>query len=806
MHFVVVIFILIFFNLNIGITAEGETALGEIGTERTSQIDVNAARALLEKIEKSVLLDKSQAKLSLASFEKTLSDESLAALGSQIENAYGHIALLNGNFPEASRRLLNARSIAEKTGNIEQEAESYRREGIMYFLLDSPLYALEQINKSLSLHKQSGSIKILDSVASIVEIYEYLEQYDDMKRYALLLLEEATEKNDFGDIAAAHNNLALAFIKEENFAQARIHLRHESAASELSTDESNFSLYFAKAKLAIAEGNYETALDHIQIHNQKIKDSDFVVGLPGAMILESDARRANGEIDTAITIAQEALTLIEELNLSVYKVKALDKLSTLYEITGDFEKALSTQNQLIKVMREQRQFNSLQLLAVNRSKLDLAATTHQMEKLQQRNKVIELKQKNQLMLIIVSVLAILLLSFLAFYLRKKVEVTQKADKAKSEFLARISHEIRTPISAIMGLTNLSLERVRDKGISTNLQQINSTSYHLLTLVNDLLDFSKIEAGKMTLESTSFEVEDVVKKAIDMISIEANNKKVVTNISIMQDVPKMVKGDPHRLQQVLNNLLSNAIKFTDKGSISVTVSNQPSQSNNELNPKLKFEVRDSGCGISELEQSRLFSAFTQADESITRRYGGTGLGLTIAKELVELMGGEIWLESAMRLGTIFYFTISYEKLNEVLPEKNKKTETHGKKQYSDLNNIHILLAEDHELVRKVIIGYLDTINPQITVVNNGKEAIDILEHDESINIFITDHQMPIMDGITATKFIRKNLKLDIPIIALTAHATTGEIEDSKAAGVDAYLTKPADPILLLETIESLLIKK
>ena len=356
-------------------------------------------------------------------------------------------------------------------------------------------------------------------------------------------------------------------------------------------------------------------------------------------------------------------------------------------------------------------------------------------------------------------------------LQKHIKEIEKLSKVKSEFLANMSHEIRTPLNAILGFIKIMKEE-DDGKFEKYLNIIDSSSQTLLTIINDILDISKIEAGKMNIEYIDFHSEEIY-NAIELFEERAKEKNIDFKVKFI-NVPEYLYSDVHRIKQIISNLISNAIKFTPE--------NKKIETKIEYKDnKLYVEVKDEGIGIPKEKLNTIFNAFSQADSSTTRKYGGTGLGLTISHKLVELLGGELKVESELDKGSKFYFEIPI-KIGKNLKNKIKDND-------DDINpNIKILIAEDNEANQMFMKVILKKLNINFDLANNGKEVVKLAKQNR-YNLILMDINMPIMNGIEATKKIREFS--NVPIIALTASALDGDKEKFLECGMNDYLSKPLD---------------
>ncbi|MCL2707966.1 MAG: ATP-binding protein, partial [Defluviitaleaceae bacterium] len=386
-----------------------------------------------------------------------------------------------------------------------------------------------------------------------------------------------------------------------------------------------------------------------------------------------------------------------------------------------------------------------------------------------------------------------------------------ASKAKSEFLANMSHEIRTPMNAIIGMTTIAQSTGDLEKKDAAIGKIKNASNHLLGVINDILDMSKIESGKFELSPVEFNFEKMLQRTAGVVNFRIEERKQKLSLSIDASIPKTLVGDQQRLAQVVANLLSNAAKFTpENGSIDVKAALVKNE--NGL-CEIKTEVTDTGIGISREQQAKLFQSFMQAESSTSRKFGGTGLGLVISKRIVEMMGGKIWIESEPGVGTTFFFTVSLGIAEPGKTEGQQTKDADG----SDAKDIkglfsgkRLLLAEDVEINREIVIALLEPTEIEIDCAANGFEAVKIYgERPDRYDIIFMDLQMPEMDGFEATRLIRgvdSPRAVRVPIVAMTANVFKDDIENCIAAGMDDHVGKPLDFELVMDKLRDYLLER
>jgi signal transduction histidine kinase/CheY-like chemotaxis protein len=566
--------------------------------------------------------------------------------------------------------------------------------------------------------------------------------------------------------------------------------------SEL-TENSQSSLAAEKKTITLQKEQEES----INVDNQN-NTADHYYGAIGPLVLKAQAYFEQQDSSKAIPYLEEAFILTQEKNEVSSTAWIALTLHQCYLATGQYKKSLQMFQLAVELRDSINNMENAKAAIQQHVKSDYEKQKAIDDLINEKMLAIETQKKEtQQKLSIAIGIGLLLISILALFVFNRLKVTRKqkgiieaqkkkveqSEKYKEQFLANMSHEIRTPMHAISGMTNILARKEHLKHQEKFLHAIRQSSRNLLVILNDILDLSKIAAGKIAIQSIPMNIREVVLNVSDLLRVKAEEKGLSLQAVLAADIPEYIYGDPTRLNQILLNLLGNAIKFTEKGSVSLSVTT--------VVDKLRFAIRDSGIGIPKDQMDNIFKSFEQVNDSITRKHGGTGLGLTITKQLITLQNGTIWVESQENLGSTFFFELPLIPVEIQKSLTHQITEDQLKEMAARLSGKSILVVEDDELnaiiAQEDLEYYIDDVT--IGFAENGREALRQFEKGH-YDLILMDIQMPVLNGYETTQAIRKieaanGTHKPIRIIAMTASLQKSEIDLCYAAGMDGYIPKP-----------------
>jgi Signal transduction histidine kinase len=660
----------------------------------------------------------------------------------------------NGAYDEGLEILQDALVIAHEIKNKPLEARTYNNFGYIYRDIGELAEALNYFEKALAINERTGD-EVAQSVnlASIAYVHYDLNDYEHALEFALRCLPIFERANDLHRLTSLYTILGNIYFKQDEYGEALRYFEENLQHAEVDTPLYLLAIsglgkvYYKMHDFNNARKYLKEALERSEtLGNAEVQIiSHFYLGR--LMMDESIFRQALQHMNAAFDLAQEYSRKHDIMSVH-------EGLSILYDKMGDIPKAfhhLKAYEQLKEAIFKQTTLNKLRSLN-SRQQIELA--------------------------------------------QKEKEVAERTADLKQQFMANMSHEIRTPMNAIVGMTRLLLSKEPREEQKRYLDAIRLSADNLLVIINDILDLSKIEAGKIVIEQIDFSMSEMMHSIRDMLLFKAEEKGIAFQIDIDKNIPDRLIGDPTRINQVLLNLAGNAIKFTDRGHVAVKACMQKTDDNKTW---INFDIIDTGIGIAADYIERIFESFTQAGTDITRKFGGTGLGLTISKQLVSLMQGDISVQSELGKGTTFSVSIPLEISSVQTPVATNNTVR--EEDMKKLQNISVLLVEDNEFNRMVAE---DTLKELITgmkldIAVNGEEAVNKVR-DNSYDVVLMDIQMPVMDGVTATKAIRNSLPVparDTKIIAMTANVLQEDVAQYFEIGMNAYVSKPfnTDELLL-----------
>ncbi|MBN3036198.1 MAG: tetratricopeptide repeat protein, partial [Bacteroidales bacterium] len=719
----------------------------------------------------------------------------------QCLNGIGRIYRFLGNYDKALEYHLNALDVFESTGNKKGISAAMVNAGVVYRNLHQEEKAKEFYRQALDIASEIGDDDlIVNALVSIGNLSWYSGNNRDALENYEKALEIATRDGFQGDNPAGIiNNIGNVYREMGEFEKAISYYFWSLEVSEKVGDKNQIAVTFKNIGIA-----YEKS----------------------------------GRLDQAASYLERSMRIAKDIRLFRVLSEVYQHLSSLYAARDDYRRALDYYRYYTSLNDSLMDEETRNKLAQLQMDYEFVEKNRENILLQQSLEIAQIKSAKERnlrnYLVVISLLVVLLTAIILnrYFIKKKAnqelrklnyelekrvgertrklreenlkrqkaqEQAEMANETKTRFFATVSHEVRTPINAIIGFCDLTMQSGLNEQQKDNLRKVKDASQHLLSLFKDILDYSQIESGQLELKNDSFDLEETLHTVINAFYLDARSKGIRLQLEVDSHIPHYLIGDDEVLRQILFNLTANALKFTEEGRVSLHVSiDNEDLANDQI--RLLFRVEDTGVGLSEMKRKLLMKDFTGEPSLTNRKHGvGVGLGLTISRYLVHRLGGDMWVESEKGKGSIFFFTIN-------LKVDTAKAVRTGLKKPPERKPLHILVAEDNLLNAQVVMAFLKRLGHSSRMAENGKVVIDMLSRDY-YDAVLMDIEMPEMDGLEATEAIRRGegqvLNPEIPVIALTAHALKDYERRSMNAGMNHYLTKPVDIRKLSEVLETVI---
>lgn len=675
-------------------------------------------------------------------------------------NLKGSTYGIQGDYEDGLAELHKAHAISRQIKDRRLEARTLNNFGNIYREKGDFARALNYFEEALAINEAEGDeVATSVNLTSIAQMLYDLNDYDSALDYALRCMPIFENAHDDNRVTTTYNVLGNIYFKLQEYEKAQYYFERNLQKSDKESSAHIAALsgigkvYYRLNDFDNARKRLQQALTTaIELENAEVQIiCNYYLGK--MLMDEGDFRQALNLLNIAFEMAEDYTRKHDVMSLH-------ETLSILYDKMGNIPSAfyhLKAYEQLKEEIFQQTTLNKLRNLQI-RQKTELA--------------------------------------------QKEKEVAEKTAHLKQQFMANMSHEIRTPMNAIVGMTRLLMDKEPKPDQIKYLKAIQQSADNLLVIINDILDLSKIEAGKIVIEETDFVMTELINSMKDILLFKAEEKGLEFKVDIDDKIPVRLAGDPTRINQVLINLAGNAVKFTEKGSVTVTARVERQEGKTY---HIRFDVIDTGIGISPDYVESIFESFTQAGTDVARKFGGTGLGLTISKQLVDLMNGTIYVSSELGKGTQFTVIIPLNESDNQTPVADTPIIDDSMK--NELASLKLLLAEDNEFNRMVAEDTLKELLPgiHIDVAVNGEDAVDKVKTGK-YDIVLMDIQMPVMDGVQATNEIRKNLAPplnQVRIIAMTANVLQEDVQKYFDTGMNAYVSKPFQPDELLLKMASVM---